>query len=68
MFKPCFFLVLCNLRYTLIDNVLQEDIDQVGIIPSFKSDHSTIVLVINSVDTQSNAWTLLLEIQCELTE
>ena len=27
-------------------------IDQVGIMSSFKSDHSTIVLVIDSVDNQ----------------
>ena len=38
--------------FWLIDNVLQEDIDQVDIIPAIKSDHSTIVLVINSVDNQ----------------
>ena len=50
----------CNKRYfyreslifRLIDNVLQEDIDQVDIIPSIKSDHSTILLVIDSVDNQ----------------
>ena len=50
----------CNKRYLyreslifwLIDNVLQEDINQVDIIPSINSDHSTIVLVINSVDNQ----------------
>ena len=38
--------------FWLIDNVLYEDIDQVVIIPSFKSDHSTIVLVINGLDNQ----------------
>ena len=50
----------CNKRYfyreslifRLIDNVLQEDIDQVDIIPTIKSDHSTIVSVINSIDNQ----------------
>ena len=36
--------------FWLIDNVLQEGIDQVDIIRSIKSGHSTIVLVINSVD------------------
>ena len=41
--KACFF-------FWLIASVLQEDIDQVDIIPSIKSDHSTIVLVINGVD------------------
>ena len=41
-------------KFWLIDklNVLQEDIDRVDIIPSIKSDHSTIVLVIDSVDNQ----------------
>ena len=41
-------------KFWLIDklNVLQEDIDQVDIIPSIKSDHSTIILIINSVDNQ----------------
>ena len=47
-----FCLVFGKLCHTLIDNVLQEYIDQVGITASFKSDHSTIVLVINSVDNQ----------------
>ena len=37
----------------LIDNALQEDIDQVDIIPSIKSDHSAIVLSINSVENQT---------------
>ena len=39
-----------SLVFWLIDNVLQEGIDQVEIIRSIKSGHSTIVLVINRVD------------------
>ena len=42
-----------SLIFGLIDNVLQEDIDQVDIIPSIKSDHSAILLVIGSVDNQT---------------
>ena len=42
-----------RLDFWLIDNVLQEDINQVDIIPSIKSDHSAIVLSINSVENQT---------------
>ena len=41
-----------SLIFWLIDDVLQENIYQVDIIPSIKSDHSTVVLVINSEDNQ----------------
>ena len=42
-----------RLDFWLIDNALQEDIDQVDIIPSIKSDHSAIVLSFNSVENQT---------------
>ena len=42
-----------RLHFWLIDNALQEDIDQVDIIPSIKSDHSAIVLSISSVENKT---------------
>ena len=38
----------------LTDNALQEEIDQVNIIPSIKSDHSAILLSINEIDEQTH--------------
>ena len=49
-----------RLDYWLIDNTLQEEIDQVDIIPSIKSDHSAISLTINGIDNET--WSLILEI------
>ena len=38
----------------LTDNALQEEIDQVNIIPSIKSDHSAILLSINGIEEQTH--------------
>ena len=35
-----------------MENDLQDEIDQANIIPSIKSDHSTILLWINSIEEQ----------------
>ena len=43
-------LIQRRLDFWLIDNVLQEEIDQVDIIPSIKSDHSAILLIINGIE------------------
>ena len=42
-----------RLDYWLADNALQEEIDQVDIIPSIKSDHSAILLTIKGIDNES---------------
>lgn len=56
-------LVERRLDFWFIDNALQGNSDQVDIIPSIKSDHLAIVLIINSTDgRKSNTWSLLLEI------
>ena len=39
---------------SLTDNALQEEIDQVNIIPSIKSDHSAILLSINGIEEQTH--------------
>ena len=43
-----------RLDFGLTDNALQEDIDQVDIFPSIKSDHSAILLSINGIEEQSH--------------
>ena len=47
-------LIQRRLDFWLTDNTLQEDIDQVDIIPSIKSDHSAVVLSINGIENQSH--------------
>ena len=42
-----------RLDYWLADNALQEEIDQVDIIPSIKSDHSAILLTIKGIENES---------------
>ena len=42
-----------RLDFWLINNELQEDIDNVDIKPSIKSDHSAIVLSINGIENQA---------------
>ena len=41
-----------RLDFWLVDNALQEEIDQADIVPSIKSDHSTILLSINGIGEQ----------------
>ena len=43
-----------RLDFWLVDDALQEDVDLIVIIPSIKSDHSAIVLVINSIENQTH--------------
>jgi hypothetical protein len=42
-----------RLDFWLISNALQEDIENVDVIPAIKTDHSAIVLVIDGIDKQS---------------
>ena len=39
-----------KLDFWLVDNALQEEIDQVDIVSSIKSDHSAILLLINGIE------------------
>ena len=43
-----------RLDFWLVDDALQEDVDLIVIIPSIKSDHSAIVLVIKSIENQTH--------------
>ncbi|KAL9988158.1 hypothetical protein ACROYT_G002566 [Oculina patagonica] len=43
-----------RLDFWLTDNALQEEIDQVSIIPSIKSDHSAILLSVNGIEEKSH--------------
>ena len=43
-----------RLDFWLTDNALQEEIEQVSIIPSIKSDHSAILLSINGIEEKSH--------------
>ena len=42
-----------RLDFWLVSNGMQEDIDNVDVIPSLKSDHSAIVLSINGLENRS---------------
>jgi len=42
-----------RLYFWLVSNGMQEDIDNVDVIPSRKSDHSAIVLSINGLENRS---------------
>ena len=54
-------LIQRRLDFWLTDNTLQEDINQVDIIPSIKSDHSTVVLSISHVEPRSGSLTQVLQ-------
>ena len=41
-----------RLDFWLVSNGMQEDIDNVDVIPSLKSDHSAIVLSINGIENR----------------
>ena len=43
-----------RLDFWLTDNALQEEIEQVSIIPSIKSDHSAILLSRNGIEEKSH--------------
>ena len=43
-----------RLDFWLVDDACQEDVDLIVIIPSIKSDHSAIVLVIKSIENQTH--------------
>ena len=45
-------LVQCRLDYWLISYDFQDDVDNTGIISAIKTDHTTIVLQVNSVEKQ----------------
>ena len=47
-----------RLHFWLVDNAKQEEIDQVDIVPSIKSDHSAILLSINGREEQLHCWQL----------
>ena len=42
-----------RLDFWLVSNGMQEDIDNVDVIPSLKSDHSSIVLSVNEIEISS---------------
>ena len=54
-------LIQRRLDFWLTDNTLQEDINQVDIIPSIKSDHSAVVLSISHVEPRSGSLTQVLQ-------
>ena len=39
-----------RLDFWLVDNAMQEEIEQVDIVPSIKSDHSAILPLINELE------------------
>lgn len=45
-----------RLDFWLVDDALQEDVDQIAIVPSIKSDHSAILLLLKALKIKHMAY------------